>query len=214
MVKDHSDNEGGHLLLPLHGLSYSISKGCFICTSPDRIVHTMAFVTCSCGALVGKRIAHWVHQEVSIWWPITPWVDALPLLAILYTSKQKCINQFDRQLLVNCVILSVKSAISIGHSGPLRRINLRLPTHQQRIYTTKLCCLFISSNALHSSMTQKTQFLYTSSLLRGFAFSCVVFDLGVESTCSFSVLLGSVVFFSAAGFLDFRKLFPGVNKSE
>ena len=45
MVKDHSDSEKGNLLLP-HGLLFPInSKGSFICTIPDRIAHTMAFVT-------------------------------------------------------------------------------------------------------------------------------------------------------------------------
>ena len=44
MVKDHSDSERGNLLLP-HGLLFLISsKGSFICTIPDRIVHTTAVV--------------------------------------------------------------------------------------------------------------------------------------------------------------------------
>ena len=45
MVKDHSDSEIGNLLPP-HRLLLSISsKGSFIYTIPDRITHTMAFVT-------------------------------------------------------------------------------------------------------------------------------------------------------------------------
>ena len=45
MVKDHSDSERGNPLLP-HGLLFLInSKGSFICTIPDRIAHTTAFVT-------------------------------------------------------------------------------------------------------------------------------------------------------------------------
>ena len=45
IVKDHSDNERGSLLPP-HGLLFPISsKGSFICTIPDRISHTMDFVT-------------------------------------------------------------------------------------------------------------------------------------------------------------------------
>ena len=45
MVKDHSDSEKGNPL-PQHRLLLSInSKGSFICTIPDRITHTMAFVT-------------------------------------------------------------------------------------------------------------------------------------------------------------------------
>ena len=44
MVKDHSDSEKGNPLLP-HRLLLSInSKGSFICTIPDRITHTTAFV--------------------------------------------------------------------------------------------------------------------------------------------------------------------------
>ena len=45
MVKDHSDSEKGNPLPP-HRLLFPInSKGSFICTIPDRIAHTMAFVT-------------------------------------------------------------------------------------------------------------------------------------------------------------------------
>ena len=45
MVKDHSDNERGNLLLLLHGLLFLISsKGSFICPT-DMIAHTTAFVT-------------------------------------------------------------------------------------------------------------------------------------------------------------------------
>ena len=43
MVKDHSDNERNPL--QQHGLLFSInSKGYFICTIPQRITHTTAFV--------------------------------------------------------------------------------------------------------------------------------------------------------------------------
>ena len=45
MVKDHSNSEKGNPLLP-HRLLFPInSKGSFICTIPDRIAHTTAFVT-------------------------------------------------------------------------------------------------------------------------------------------------------------------------
>ena len=45
MVKDHSDSVRGNPL-PQHGLFFPInSKGSFICTIPDRIAHTTAFVT-------------------------------------------------------------------------------------------------------------------------------------------------------------------------
>ena len=70
MVKDHSDSERENQLLALHGLYFSISsKGSFICTIPDRIVHTMLWST---GWNMIK--AEWVHHEGSIWWPITPGV--------------------------------------------------------------------------------------------------------------------------------------------
>ena len=45
VVKNHSDRERGNPLPP-HRLLFQISsKGSFICIIPDRITHTMAFVT-------------------------------------------------------------------------------------------------------------------------------------------------------------------------
>ena len=46
MVKDHSDSEGGNMLLP-HGLLFlTSSKGSFYVHHPtDRIIHTTAFDT-------------------------------------------------------------------------------------------------------------------------------------------------------------------------
>ena len=59
MVKDHSDSKKGNALLP-HGLLFSIdSKGSFICTIPDRITHTTAFVT--------PVVEHWLVQEIAQW---------------------------------------------------------------------------------------------------------------------------------------------------
>ena len=59
MVKDHSDSELGNPLPP-HGLLFSInSKGSFICTIPDRITHTMAFVT--------PVVEHWLEREIAQW---------------------------------------------------------------------------------------------------------------------------------------------------
>ena len=53
MVKNHSDCKRGNPLLP-HGLLLPFSsKGYFICTIPDRIAHTTAFVNTSRGALTG-----------------------------------------------------------------------------------------------------------------------------------------------------------------
>ena len=62
MVKDHSDCEGGNLLLP-HGLLFPISsKGSFICTIPtDRITHTTTFVTPVVEHWLERKIAQWVH---------------------------------------------------------------------------------------------------------------------------------------------------------
>ena len=59
MVKDHSDSDKGNPLLP-HRLLFPISsKGSFICTIPDRIAHTTAFVT-----LV---VEHWLEREIAQW---------------------------------------------------------------------------------------------------------------------------------------------------
>ena len=59
MVKDHSDSEKGNLLPP-HRLLLSInSKGSFICTIPDRITHTTAFVT--------PVVEHWLEREIAQW---------------------------------------------------------------------------------------------------------------------------------------------------
>ena len=56
MVKDHSDSERGNPLLP-HGLLFPISsKGSFICTIPDRIAHTTAFVT--------PVVEDWLEREI------------------------------------------------------------------------------------------------------------------------------------------------------
>ena len=56
MVKDHSDEKGNPL--PPHRLLLSInSKGSFICTIPDRITHTTAFVT--------PVVEHWLEREIA-----------------------------------------------------------------------------------------------------------------------------------------------------
>ena len=61
MVKDHSDSERRNPLPP-HGLLFSInSKGSFICTIPDRIAHTTAFVTPVMEHWLEREIAQWVH---------------------------------------------------------------------------------------------------------------------------------------------------------
>ena len=59
MVKDHSDSERGNPLPP-HGLLFSIDSKCsFICTIPDRITHTTAFVT--------PVVEHWLEREIAQW---------------------------------------------------------------------------------------------------------------------------------------------------
>ena len=59
MVKDQSDSEKGDPL-PSHRLLFPInSKGSFICTIPDRIAHTTAFVT--------PVVEHWLEREIAQW---------------------------------------------------------------------------------------------------------------------------------------------------
>ena len=70
MVKDHSDSERGNLLLPQRLLFPISSKGSFICIIPDRITHTMAFVTPVVEHWLEREIAQWVHHEGSIRRPI------------------------------------------------------------------------------------------------------------------------------------------------
>ena len=59
MVKNLSHSEKGNSLPP-HGLLFLInSKGSFICTIPDRIAHTTAFVT--------PVVEHWLEREIAQW---------------------------------------------------------------------------------------------------------------------------------------------------
>ena len=61
LVKDHSDSEKGNPLPP-HRLLFPISsKGSFICTIPDRIAHTTAFVKPVVDHWLEREIAQWVH---------------------------------------------------------------------------------------------------------------------------------------------------------
>ena len=62
MVKDHSDSEKGNLPPP-HSLLFPISsKGSFICTIPDRITHTTAFVIPVVEHWLKRKIAQWFHS--------------------------------------------------------------------------------------------------------------------------------------------------------
>ena len=61
MVKYHSGSERANRLSP-HRLLFPInSKGSFICTIPDRIAHTTAFVTPVVVHRLEREIAQWVH---------------------------------------------------------------------------------------------------------------------------------------------------------
>ena len=58
MVKDLSDRERRNPLPPLHGLLFLISrKDSFICTIPDWIAHTMAFII--------PVVEHWLELEIA-----------------------------------------------------------------------------------------------------------------------------------------------------
>ena len=59
MVKDHSDSEKGNPLPPYRLLISINSKGSSICTIPDRIAHTTAFVT--------PVVEHWLEREIAQW---------------------------------------------------------------------------------------------------------------------------------------------------
>ena len=59
MVKDHSDSEKGNPLPPPRLLFPISSKGSFICIIPDRITHTMAFVT--------PVVDHWLEWDIAQW---------------------------------------------------------------------------------------------------------------------------------------------------
>ena len=60
MIKDHSDSERGNPLPSLHGLIFEInSKSSFICTIPDWMAHTTAFVI--------PVVEHWLEGEIDQW---------------------------------------------------------------------------------------------------------------------------------------------------
>ena len=61
MVKDHYDSEKGNPLPPHRLLLLINSKGSFICTIPDRITHTTAFVTPVVEHCLEREIGQWVH---------------------------------------------------------------------------------------------------------------------------------------------------------
>ena len=65
MVTDNSDSEKGNPLPP-HRLLFPISsKGSFICTIPDRIAPTTAFVTPVVEHWLEREIAQWAHEMVA-----------------------------------------------------------------------------------------------------------------------------------------------------
>ena len=59
------------LCLALQGIFYMLQP-------TDRKLHNMAFVLPVVEYWLQQEIIEWDHQVGSIWWPITPWVDALP----------------------------------------------------------------------------------------------------------------------------------------
>ena len=76
MVKNHSDSEKGNPLPPIS------SKGSFICIIPDRITHTMVFVT--------PVVEHWLERyfnkktDISLRWTSG--------IACLSTSQNTFVN--------------------------------------------------------------------------------------------------------------------------
>ena len=58
MVKDHSDSEKGNPLPP-YRLTINSKGSFFICTIPDRIIHTTAFGT--------PVVEHWLEREIAQW---------------------------------------------------------------------------------------------------------------------------------------------------
>ena len=101
MVKDHSDSERGNPLPP-HRLLFPISsKGSFICTIPDRIVHTTAFVTPVVEHWLEREIAQWVHpmkdrsddpshheRTLYLWATTRSWVGRRPALPPRITDSE------------------------------------------------------------------------------------------------------------------------------
>ena len=82
MVKDHSVWGNPLLLFP------NSSKASSICTIPDRIAHTTAFVIPVVEDWLEQEIAEWVHQEELIWQPIAP----RSYISLLHTHTQTYYN--------------------------------------------------------------------------------------------------------------------------
>ena len=129
MVKDHSDTEIGNPLPP-HGLLFLInSKGSFICTIPDRIAHTTAFVTPVAEHWLEREIAQWVH-------PIKdrsddPWHHERMILPRSYISLP-FLWCLDLWLLVSCLPVVV-----LYLQLPL--VNAKLPNSQSLVGTSGFC---------------------------------------------------------------------------
>ena len=69
IVKDHSNTDRK----PTTTTTWcTLSKGSFICTIPERIAHTMAFVIPLVEHWLKWEIAQWVHHNGWIQCPITP----------------------------------------------------------------------------------------------------------------------------------------------
>ena len=98
MVKDHSDSERRNLLPP-HRLLFPISsKGSYLCIIPDRIPHTMAFVTTLVEHWLEQEIAQWVYHEGSI-------RNTLLDVKLLYIQVNNTI--WKRNTTSGCVLISI-----------------------------------------------------------------------------------------------------------
>ena len=101
MVNDHSESERGNLPPP-HGLLFPISsKGSLICTIPDRIAHTTAFVTLVMEHRLELEIAQWAHQEGSILQSIVPWANNFTM----ELGSYKCLTFFKSGFRPNVLVL-------------------------------------------------------------------------------------------------------------
>ena len=86
MVKDHSDSEKGNPLPPHRPLLSINSKGSFICTIPDRITHTTAFVT--------PVVEHWLEREIHLSENI--WVIDVNIYAlnVIFYKKNSVVRRY------------------------------------------------------------------------------------------------------------------------
>ena len=146
MVKDHSDSEKGNPLSP-HRLLLSInSKGYFICTIPDRITHTTAFVT--------PVVEHWLEQEIAQWvHPMKDRSDDPPhherTLYLWATSRSLRIDKMKKNLLWTLSIDPEDRPTFFRQQPWYQSENIqcnlwihRLPWQNLRMFMETIHCLF------------------------------------------------------------------------